>query len=106
MMSCASFWFKPSNVGARITIATSSVLTIIAYRLVLASLLPRLPYMTHMDFFAVGCTLIVFLVLTAIVMTSFFNERKDGSLVRKIDLCGRLFFPSAFFALLGWFVLS
>ena len=106
LMSCAAFWIKRSNVSVRITIATSSVLTIIAYRFVLASLLPRLPYMTRMDYFTVGSTLVVFLVLITIVLTSFLTEKRTEAIMQRVDISARFFFPAVFFSFLGWFILT
>lgn len=106
LMSCAAFWIRRSNVSVRITIATSSVLTIIAYRFVLASLLPRLPYMTRMDYFTVGSTVLVFLVLITIVLTSFLTGKYNEAIAHRVDLCARFFFPIAFFLFLGWFIFT
>lgn len=52
-------------------VATASVLTLIAQRFVLASLLPRLPYMTRLDFFTVGSTILVLLEKSLSQMTTF-----------------------------------
>lgn len=43
IMSWAAFWIGREHVGVRIAVATSTLLTLITHRFVLASLLPRLP---------------------------------------------------------------
>jgi hypothetical protein len=43
MVSWAGFRVQRDQIGVRIGIATSSILTLIAHRFILASLLPRLP---------------------------------------------------------------
>ncbi len=106
LMSCSAFWLKRSNVSIRITVATSSVLTIIAYRFVLASQLPRLPYMTRMDYFTVGSTLLVFLVLITIVITSHLTDTHSDVIARRVDLYARFLFLTVFFCFLGWFIFS
>ena len=90
----------------RIGVATSSVLTLIAQRFVLASLLPRLPYMTRMDYFTVGSTLLVFLALIGVVSTSYLAAINRDLMAERIDLSARVVFPAAFLLLLGWFLLG
>ena len=104
IMSWAAFWIGREHLGVRIAVATSSILTLIAHRFVLASLLPKLPYMTRLDYFTVGCTLLVLLalitVIAASVLTANNQERQAGS----VDLCARGGFSAAFLLLLGWFL--
>ncbi len=105
VMSWAAFWTGREHVGVRLGVATSSVLTLIAHRFVLANLLPRLPYMTRMDYFTVGCTLLVFLALIAVVMTTYFAIHKHHvDHARKVDIMARCFFPAVYAGLLLWFV--
>jgi len=104
MMSWAGFWIHRDQPGVRIGVATSSILTLIAQRFVLASLLPRLPYMTRMDFFTVGCTLLVLMALIGVVLTSYLDTIDRDSMARRIDMWARGLFPAAFLLLLVWFV--
>jgi hypothetical protein len=104
MMSWASFWIEPAQVGVRIGVATSSILTLIAQRFVLANLLPKLPYMTRMDFFTVGCTLLVLLALVGAVATSYLRTTNHGLIAKRIDLWARGIFPASFILLLAWFM--
>lgn len=103
VMSWAGFWTQRGQVGVRIGVATSSILTLIAHRFVLASLLPRLPYMTRLDYLTVGCTLLVFLALIGVVLTSYLSSINRDLLAKKIDYFARPAFPIAFVALLIWF---
>jgi hypothetical protein len=103
MMSWAAFWVGRENVGVRIGVATSSILTMIAHRFVLASLLPRLPYMTRMDYFTVGSTLLVFMALVTVIFTSFLTGKEYDSLAHKVDITARVTFPAFFLFLIGWF---
>jgi hypothetical protein len=87
-------------------VASSSVLTLIAQRFVLASLLPRLPYMTRMDYFTVGSTLLVLLALIAVCATGFLFAHRHASHARTIDHWARGAFPAAFLLLLSWFMVG
>ena len=104
MMSWASFWIERGQVGVRIGVATSSILTLIAQRFVLANLLPKLPYMTRMDFFTVGCTVLVLLALVGAVATSYLRATDRDVIARRIDLWARGIFPAFFILLLAWFM--
>ena len=104
VMSWAAFWVGRENVGVRIGVATSSILTLIAHRFVLASLLPRLPYMTRMDYFTVGSTLLVFMALITVIFTSYLAGKEYDSLAHKVDISARIAFPAIFLFLSGWFL--
>lgn len=101
-MSWAAFWIDPRQAGAQIGVASSAILTLIAYRFVLASLLPRLPYMTRMDYLTLGSTLLVFLALTQVILTSTLARKNLVKTARWIDRVSRVAFPSAFVLLFVW----
>lgn len=104
MMSWAAFWVGRVHIGVRIGVATSSILTLIAHRFVLASLLPRLPYMTRLDYFSVGSTLLVFMALLMVVLTSYLATINSDIYARRVDYIARVAFPITFFLLLVWFL--
>ena len=104
MMSCTVFWIDPTNAGSQIGVATTSILTLIAYRFVLADLLPRLPYMTKMDYFILGSTLLVFMTLVEVIVTSSLVRSNKDRLARNIDRLARLAFPLFFLLVFGWFL--
>lgn len=106
VMSWAGFWLQREQVGVRIGVATSSILTLIAQRFVLASLLPRLPYMTRLDYFTVGSTLLVFLALIGVVSASYLAATNRDLMAERVDLWARFVFPGAFLLLLGWFLVG
>ena len=103
-MSWAAFWITRRQVGVRIGVATSSILTLIAHRFILASLLPRLPYMTRMDYFTVGSTLLVFLALIAVIAISYLSGKRFDVLSQRVNIIARISFPSCFLFLLVWFL--
>jgi hypothetical protein len=106
MMSWTSFWIQRSQPGVRIAVATSSILTLIAQRFVLTNLLPRLPYMTRMDYFTVGSTLLVFLALIGVVTAAYLTANHRDRMAKRVDLLARGVFPAAFLLLLGWFLVG
>src|SRR5213595_1312449 len=67
--SWAVFWIDPINASSQVSIAMTSMLTLIAYRFAIDSQLPLLPYMTRLDVFILASTLLVFFSLIEVVAT-------------------------------------
>jgi len=95
-MSWTVFWINPENAGAQIGLATSSMLTLIAYRFILGNLLPRVSYLTELDYFTLGATILVFLALVEVVLTSGLAQAGRHEAARRIDVGARLMFPVLF----------
>ena len=106
MMSSTVFWIDPVNVGSQIGVATSSIFTLIAYRFVMAGLLPRLPYMTKMDYFILASTLLVFMALVEVIVTSYLVRSNRDRLARNIDKLARVGFLVFLLLVFGWFLLG
>jgi Neurotransmitter-gated ion-channel ligand binding domain len=104
VMSWAGFFIARVHVSVRIAVATSAILTLITLRFVFSNLLPRLPYMTRMDYFTVGSTVCVFLALISVVLTSYFEGIQKELIAKRLDRCSQFIFPSAFICLLVWFL--
>ena len=99
-MSWAAFWMAPDQLGPRHGIAVTSMLTIIAYRFVLAGQLPRVAYLTRFDYLLLGCTTLVFLVLAEVVIVHV--QLAKGRLERayRLDVIARGVFPAMFLLLI------
>jgi len=104
MMFWVPFWLGEDQIGTRVGVATSSILTLIAYRFVLSDLLPRLPYMTRMDYFTVGSTVLVLLALIVVLGTSFLMRRQRPKAALAVDRRARVVFPLVFILMLWWFL--
>ncbi|MCJ7540012.1 MAG: hypothetical protein MUO88_10165, partial [Desulfobacterales bacterium] len=85
VMAWGAFYIAPTNAGAQIGIATSSMLTLIAYRFMLGNLIPRLPYMTRLDYFLLGSTILVFLTLVEVIITTNLALRQREKIALAID---------------------
>ncbi len=95
-MSWIVFWLDPNQPGPRISISITSMLTVVAYRLLLGNFLPRLPFLTRMDYFVVGCTFLVFLSLVNVVLISRLILAKKELLAVKLDTHSRWILPGLF----------
>lgn len=96
LMAWTVFWIDPSVVPTRIGVVVSTMLTLIAYRFMLGNLVPRLSYLTRLDYFMLGTTSIVVLTLFVMAGTSYLRSKGQDEIVKKIDRIGRVGFPLVF----------
>jgi hypothetical protein len=96
IMSWAVFWIDPINASAQVSIAMTSMLTLIAYRFAIDSQLPVLPYMTRLDVFILASTLLVFFSLIEVVATIIFDNTQKKKRAVRIDRYCRVIFPAIF----------
>jgi len=96
MMSWAVFWIDPATSNSQISVAVTSMLTLIAYRFAVDSQLPRLPYMTRLDLFFLVSTLLVFFSLIEVLVTTILDDNQQTERAKKIDRYCRVIFPAIF----------
>jgi hypothetical protein len=98
MMSWVVFWIDPENSSTQIAASITSMLTLIAYRFAIDTQVPKISYTTRMDEFIFMSTLLVFIVLVQVILTSTLAQHNKVSTARKIDKMSRIVFPTVFFA--------
>ena len=96
MMSWSVFWTEPTNSNTQFNIAVTSMLTLIAYRFAVDTQLPRLPYMTRLDVFFLVSTLLVFLSLIEVVVTTILDNNQQLARAKKLDRYCRVIVPAIF----------
>jgi hypothetical protein len=96
IMSWAVFWIDPINASSQVSIAMTSMLTLIAYRFAVDSQLPLLPYMTRLDVFILTSTLLVFFSLIEVVATIILDNTQKKKRAQRIDFYCRFIFPAIF----------
>jgi gamma-aminobutyric acid receptor subunit beta len=110
MMSWAVFWMDPLNVAGNVGVSITSMLTLIAYRFSADTILPRLSYLTSLDYFILASTILVFLSLGQNLTTSALAKRDKMKQSRRLDVVCRFAFPSVFIIItvetmwLRWFL--
>ena len=72
------------------------MLTLIAYRFLLSQTLPRLSYLTRMDYFLIGATLLVLLAVIQVAATTRAEDRDHGRKATSINTHSKWFFPAVF----------
>ncbi len=99
-MSWVVFWIDPKYIAPRLSVAVTSMLTLIAYRFLLDGVLPRLSYLTRMDYFLIGSTLLVLLTVVEVVITTAAVDKDHGHRAARINGHSRWLFPTSFIALM------
>ena len=93
MMSWIVFWLPPNLSASQISVATTSMLTLIAYRFIVTSYLPRISYLTRMDIFILGSSILIFMTLVLAALSANITAGGRGELARKYDKRFRWIFP-------------
>ena len=96
MMSWTVFWIDPSTSNSQISVAVTSMLTLIAYRFAVDSQLPRLPYMTRLDALFLTSTLLVFFSLIEVLATTILDNNQQTERAKTLDRWCRVIFPVIF----------
>jgi len=95
-MSWTVFWVAATEVGPQLSVATTSMLTLIAYRFAIDNQLPALPYTTSLDTFILMSTLLVFFSLIEVLVTTILENQHRNRLAKRIDRFCRVIFPLIF----------
>ncbi len=80
LMAWIVFWIPREHVPSRIGLAATSMLTLIAYRFAMSSVLPPIAYLTRLDLFMIGASVVVFSALALAVAVTYvmdFNEARS-----------------------------
>lgn len=96
MMSWMVFWIDPTLGASQISVAVTSMLTLIAYRFAIGNDVPKLPYLTLLDAFILIATILVFLSLIEVMITTTLAVGNRVETARTIDRHSRWVFPAIF----------
>jgi hypothetical protein len=100
LMGGATLWLDPSVVPARVSMAMTTMLTLIAYRFALGNSVPNLTYLTRFDYFMLASTILVFLILLLVVASAHLVGKQRLRFVHRMDTWARTAFPLVFAAVL------
>ncbi len=96
LMAASVFWLDPEGWHPQLGIASASVFTLMAYLLGVREGLPRVAYLTRMDQLVLCTTVLVFLALGEVIVTSRLAQRDRLQLARRIDRHARWVYLSLF----------
>jgi len=74
---------------------------LVIFQLNLGTILPRVSYLTRVDYFVLGSLILVFLALVEAVTSGVIAARGKEALARKLDRWSRWFFPASFLMLVA-----
>jgi hypothetical protein len=100
LMASGVFWLNPAGVQTQVGVGTASVFTLIAFLLGLRVVLPRVPYLTRMDELVLAATVLVFLALLEVIITSWLSQKGQTQRAHTIDRYARWIYPLTFVVLL------
>jgi hypothetical protein len=95
-MGWTALWLDPSAAPPRVTVLMTTMLTLIAYRFALMREVPNLSYLTRFDYFMLGSTVLIFMILLFVVGSAFLVRTGRAPLVHRMDRWARAAFPVAF----------
>jgi len=95
-MSWVVFWIDPAESGTQISVAITTMLTLIAYRFAVDAAVPKISYLTRLDYFILLSTILVYASLIEVIITSSFARREKLVQAQTIDRWMRWVFPAAF----------
>lgn len=95
MVSWAMFWMSREDLGDRLGVSFTALLTIVAYNLILGDILPRIAYLTFLD----ELITLTYLWLSAGVLESVFVAGlKNQVLADRVDNISKVLFPATYLA--------
>lgn len=100
MMSWGVFWIDPEKLDPQIVMASTSMLTLIAFQFTLNDVLPRVGYLTALDIFVLGSTVLVFLALIEAVVMGYLSYQGHHRFARRLDFVRRIAFPTSLLVLI------
>jgi len=96
MMSWAVFWINPSNLGSQMTLAGTSMLTLVTFQFTMNDVLPRIGYFTQLDKFIFSSSALVFIALVEAVSSGFLSSRGSERIAQLLDNTSRIAFPTLY----------
>ncbi len=102
LMAWIVFWIPREHVPSRIGLAATSMLTLIAYRFAMSSVLPPIAYLTRLDMFMIGASVLVFSALALAVAVTYVMDRVDDTLSERMHVAARYLIPIALAVITGW----
>jgi len=93
-LSWVVFWLDPKEGGSQLGVAVTTCLTVIAFHMSLTAELPKIQYLTRLDVFVFGATLMVFLAMIEVVVTTQLARTGREASALKLDRMSRFVFPS------------
>jgi len=100
LMAWLVYWLPLGALAPRVSVSVTAMLTLIAYRFVAQQDLPKLPYLTRMDFFLLGAAVLILIGMVTVVVVANQEGKGNTQLARRLNLWFRWAYPVVLCALL------
>jgi hypothetical protein len=100
LMSAAAFWIDHSNSGSQISVAYTAILTLVAYRFLISKMVPAVSYLTLLDRFILGASILAVCVLIESIWTGRLTAQGQLAKSIRIDYYSRWFFMAGYLVIL------
>jgi neurotransmitter-gated ion-channel len=97
IISWSTFWVQITDQYSQITIALTTILTVIAFAFSISQTLPKVPYLTLIDAFFLTSYLFVFLAILELIMIHNLLVAQRERTAKRIRYRSRWLFPAAYF---------
>jgi len=95
-ISWSVFWIWSENVGSRLSVSVIGFLTAISFNFFVSSNLPKISYLTFMDYCIIGIYIFMTLTVIQVLATYFLAIRKKETIAARLNSYSRWLFPAAF----------
>jgi hypothetical protein len=85
MMTWVVFWIPLEFVAPRVGLAATAMLTLIAYRFAMSSVLPPIAYLTRLDLFMIGASVLVFGSLVLSVAVTWTEHNRGEAQAKRLN---------------------
>ncbi|CAN5816652.1 ligand-gated ion channel [soil metagenome] len=99
-LSWSVFWMDRSSIGDRMSVSFVSLLTVVAYQIVLGDILPRIAYLTIINLFLNFSFILVCATILVNLVVGEFDRSGQTERGNLLDLRCRRIFPFAYVALI------
>jgi len=96
-LSWAVFWMVESDLGDRLGISFTGLLTVVAYQFIIGDTLPHLPYLTFMDALINYSFVMMALTVVENVLVHILRTEGRDQFALRVDQSSRLVFPLLYF---------
>lgn len=95
-ISWSVFWIGKENVGSRLSLSLISLLTVISFNFFVSTNLPKISYLTFMDYFVIGIYVFMTLAVIEVLTTYLLSSHGREVIASRINVHSRWIFPVCF----------
>lgn len=99
-MSWICFWLGPDTIATNISVAVTSMLTMVAYRYSIGQSLPLVPYITRLDAFILLSMMMVFATVIQVTIDAILLRKGRSDAAARLVRVARIAYPMTFVAML------